>query len=61
MFNLISTLFFFIEETNSDAGEKPVRLKIIDMDDIDEDTTQTGKCPMLFFLNDINLLYHNNL
>lgn len=43
--------FFLIKETNSDAGEKAVRLKIIDMDDIDEDTPQTSKCLIISCIN----------
>jgi hypothetical protein len=32
-------------EPVSDTNDKAVRLKIIDMDDIDEDITPAGKCP----------------
>jgi hypothetical protein len=43
LFNLIYISPSFCIEANNDTVEKSVRLRIIDMDDIDEDTPQTGK------------------
>ncbi|CAF3617801.1 unnamed protein product [Adineta steineri] len=37
------TIFGGNQKSNKDTNEKPVRLKIIDMDDIDEDTPSTDK------------------
>jgi hypothetical protein len=45
-------LFSFYIETNNDTGEKSVRLKIIDMDDIDEDPPKTGMYLFVLFLSD---------
>jgi len=49
MLFIIESYFLFIE-TNNDTGEKSVRLKIIDMDDIDEDHPKTGTYRFILFL-----------
>jgi hypothetical protein len=43
MFVILESSLHFFVESNNDTGEKSVRLKIVDMDDIDEDTPQTGQ------------------
>ena len=41
-------LIFILLDYIDDTDEKPVRLKIVDMNDIDDDTTNIGKRLYLF-------------